>query len=725
MSEVEVETELDDEDRLAAHVAKLVEVAEQYSDQQQPERERALEYYDGVMEDLPAEEGRSKSVSKDVRAIIKKLMPSVVRTLLSNDKVVEYAPVGPGDEEAAEQATEYVNHVVIKECGATTAIYDAVSDAFLLKTGILKWVAYKRNKVVTHEFTDQPSAALLGLEGEDGVEIIDMVEHEETDPGVLDLDPDARRHDFKLRRMEEQTDIRLEAVPRGSFIIYPGSASIDDSPLVGERQIETRSELVSRGLDKKLVESISAYDGVSGDDDDGDAREGEDWTDLRGQTSKAMEEVLVYEVYVRLDLDKDGIAELYKICLAETGAAEESKHVVLSQEPVDEAPYADIVSEREAHQFEGHSVAEDVMDIQRIKTALLRSTLDNIYWQNNKQPTVDPGKLTEEGMEAVTNPAFGKPIVLKNGANVNEAVGWQDVPFIADKSFAMMSYLDDEARDRTGITDSSGGVNPELLQDMTKFAAALLSESGIAQTAMIIDSLSGNGASDGGIRKAFKGLLKLVIAHTDQPRTVRLRKEWVEYDPRHWNVNMDCTVNVGLGAGSKERDLAVLQMIMGLQEKLLTMIGPDNPYVKPEQLYNVLEKITETAGFPSADPYFTEPNPQEIADKLAKQNEGGGASEAQIRAQTQMAIEQVKADARSRVEGAQMEADIRVEQFRANMTAEIEKMRADNNREITELRLEVDLLKHTDKMDLERQKMGLAPVHIDRPLGRDLFDVAG
>lgn len=717
--------DLKNEDRLASHVAKLVDVAEQYSDEQQDDRERALEYYDGKMDDLPAEEGRSQTVSKDVRSVIKKLMPSTLRTLLSNDKVVEYAPAGPGDEDAAAQATDYVNHVVINECGAKTAIYDAVSDAFLLKTGILKWSAYKRQKLTTHEFTNQPSSALLGLEGEKGIEIVDRVEYEETDPEVLDLDPDARRYDFKLRRMEEQIDIRLEAIPRGSFLIYPGSGNIDDSPLVGERQIVTRSELVSQGHDKDLVDSISAHDGKSEDSDDENAREGDDRTDLHGQTSKAMEEVLIYEVYVRLDLDEDGIAELYKICLAETGSTEETKHVVLSQEAVDEAPYADVVAEREAHQFEGHSVAEDVMDIQRIKTALLRETLDNIYWQNNKQPALDPSKLTTEGLEAVTNPAFGKPIILKSGANVNEAIDWMEVPFVADKSFAMMNYLDEEARDRTGITDSSGGVNPELLQDMTKFAAALVSESGIAQAAMIIDSLSGNGASDGGgIRKAFKGLLKLVIAHTDKPRTIRLRKEWVEYDPRHWNVDMDCTVNVGLGAGSKERDLAVLQLILGLQKELLATIGPDNPYVKPEQLYNVLEKITETAGFPSADPYFTEPNPEEIKTKLQGGGENG-PSETEQKIQAQMAIEQVKADARSQVEHAQMEADIRVEQFKAHMTSEIEKMKAEASQAVTELRLEVDLFKHTDKMQLEREKLGLAPVQIDRPLNGDLFDVAG
>lgn len=109
---------------------------------------------------------------------------------------------------------------------------------------------------------------------------------------------------------------------------------------------------------------------------------------------------------------------------------------------------------------------------------------------------------------------------------------------------------------------------------------------------------------------------------------------------------MDCKVNVGLGAGSKERDLTVLQLILGLQKEILASIGADNPFVKPNQLYNVLEKITETTGFPSAEPYFTKPNEEEIAAKLQQE----GPTEAEKKLQAQMQLEQMKASAKSAIE---------------------------------------------------------------------------
>ena len=56
-------------------------------------------------------------------------------------------------------------------------------------------------------------------------------------------------------------------------------------------------------------------------------------------------------------------------------------------------------------------LADDLMDLQRAETVLMRQTLDNIYWTNNPQPTVQEGAVIN--MDAVLNPEFGKPIRVK------------------------------------------------------------------------------------------------------------------------------------------------------------------------------------------------------------------------------------------------------------------------------------------------------------------------
>lgn len=676
---------IDSTEALANHVARLVSVAKDYLNEQSASRDRAQEYYQGTMKDLPAKAGRSSVVSYDVRATIKKIMPSVMRTIFGGGDVVKYMPVGPGDEDGAQQATDYVNNITIRESNVEAALHDAIHDAMLLKTGILKWCAYRQRKVTIQQYTDQPDQAVVGLFDDPEVEILEYSESEETDADVLALDPNARRHSFKLRRVEEKVSPKIEAVPRGMFLITPGADSIEDAELVGEIQIKTRSQLVSEGYDKDQVAKLALAAEL--DDEDEDERMGEDYTSLKAQTRTATQEVLVYEVYVRVDLDDDGVAEIWRLVYGEgkgqTG--QQGSHIVLGMEAVDEAPYAAVVMERDPHQFEGHSAFEDVEPIQRVKTALLRGILDNIYAQNNLRPYVNPRHV--ENPESLYNGAFGQPVFLKDGAIAKDAVAWESVPFVASNAFEMLPYWDQQVKERTGITDASAGLDADNLHNTSATAANLLSESGIAQADAIVRSLA-----NGGVRKAFRGLLRLIIAHADGPRTVQLKGKWVQYDPRVWNMDMDCSVNVGLGGGSKERDMATLQTIYAVQKELLLGMGVDNPFVSADNLYNTLAKITETAGFPSPEPYFTQPKPEEVKARLEAERNKPNPDVEKIQAQGQVQMQVKQMD---------VQASAQLEQQKLALQAEADKVKAAADRDKEMAQMQADLMTAKQQADLE------------------------
>lgn len=711
--------ELDDMAGLIAHVARLKDAAVDYLAEQSKARQEAMEYYEGVMKDLPAEEGRSSAVSNDIRANLKKVMPSIMRTICGGGDVVKYLPVGQEDEDGAKQATEYINLIGPAEFDVETAIYDVIHEAALLKTGIIKWCAYRQKQVSIRKYTDQPTEAVVGLFDDPSVEITDYSESEETDPDVLAAYPDAARHSFTLRRIKDVVRPRLEAVERGSFLITPGADEIETAELVGEELVLTRSKLVEMGYDKGLVWGLTRDDGLKDDDQ---ARDGEDYTEARRETVKALQLVRVWEVYVRLDRDNDGIAELYRIVFG-SGSSETESHTVLGFEKVDEAPYASVVIERQPGQFEGRSLFDDLKPVMRIKTAVLRSTMDNIYATLNRRVAYQSQAV--ENPEVLTNGKFGAPIELKPGYKLSDAVDWEEIPFTAEKSFAMLEYWDRVATDRTGITDASGGLEADDVNGTSATAANLLSERGIAQADMMVRTIA-----QGGLRKAFRGLLKLVIAHSDGPRTVRMNGEWVQYDPRVWNAEMDCEVNIGLGGGTKERDMAVLQVIYGLQKELLLAMGADNVFVKPDQLYNTLEKITETAGFPSAQPYFTSPDPQEVQAKLDEQKnapdpevvkiEAKGrvdAQLAQMQAQTTLQLEQAKLDIQAQSERmkaevardketAQMQADLATRQQESAMAAQLEAQKIGFEREKLQAEMAMKDRELQMKREIELLKLG-------------------
>lgn len=682
------------------HVARLVRVCADHRDHQQKGRETALEYYRGEMLDLPSKAGKSSVTSQDVRAAIKKLMPSITRTILGSDTVVSYEPIGPEDEGAAQQATDYVNMIVIPESDAERAIYDAIQDAMLLKTGILKWCAYTTKKVEFEEYTDQDDNAILGLTEVPGVEVLDLESEPETDPAVLELDPNAKRHSFRLKYFSEKTDIKLEAVPRGSFLISPEAESIDAAELVGEEQIVTRSQLVSWGYDRDLAEALTTHHAP---EEDEESRKGDDWTDERSESLKAQQEVLIWEVYVRLDTDDDGIAELHRIVFGEgkgDQGGEDGKYVLLGQETVSEAPYGEVVIERDAHEFEGHSLYEDIRDVQRVKTAVLRAVLDNTYAMNNPRPGVDTGALThpEDAMDWVP----GKPIRFKSGTNLMQALQWAQVPSIAASAFPVMEYMDLIAKERTGITDASGGLGPEALTNTSATSAMIASESGIAQTDAIVRTVAAC------LRKPFRGLLRLVVAHADKPRTIKLKGEWIDYDPRSWNASMDCTVNVGLGGGTKERDVNILRMILQEQKEIMMTAGPSNPMVSPSQLYNTYAKLIEASGMSNVDPYFTEPDPEQVKAMLDQQAQKPSPEETKM--QGKMQVEQMRMQANRDKEMAQMEADLQVEQMRiaASTQDNAEKWAIEREKLAQQRQKHLETLQQQREIEFSRMRMTIA-----------------
>jgi len=682
--------EMTDEE-LSRAVNTLVKDAEAYRQQVYPDRLRAQEYCDGIMNDTPSDDGRSKVVSRDVRSEIKKVLPSVVRIILGNEKVVEYQPNAQGDEAQAEQATDYVNYLIFPESDGPTAVHDGISDALTLRNGIIKWWQEKKIEVKYSEHSGLDDMAFTQLVGDDDVTVLAHTAREE------EIDqPDGTQaritvHDVKIKRQETCSRPKLASVAPEHFLMHPDALTLLDSPIVGENYRIRRSDLVAMGYDRKKVEALPmATSSATEQDAEEISRRRNVWI-KDDPASKSMQDIEYYELLVRLDVDGDGIAELRRMVFAGGLTAD----YMLENEPWDEINYADIVAERRTHQWEGNSVFDDTEDIQRIKTVLLRQTLDNLYWQNNQQPIVQETQIVNP--EAVTNPTFGLPIRVKAGVDVRTALGFNVVPFVADKSYQMLSYLDEEKHDRTGISDASSGMAPDALQNMTAKASAMVEQAGIGQTELMVRTIANC------LKPVFRGLLKLIIQHQDKPRTVRLRNQWVEFDPRTWNADMDCTVNTGLGAGTRERDMMMMQFVIGMQEKLLAAFGPNNPFVKPDQLYNAVSKVVEAAGLKSPDMYFTKPDPQEVQALL--QAQASKPSPEQEKTQGQLQIEQAKGQIQLQLkdkdiqkdaskEAAQRDADLVIKQ------AELEKETQAKMHD-AQLKAQGD----ADKMQLEREKL--------------------
>ncbi|WP_457662469.1 portal protein [Sinorhizobium medicae] len=662
--------------QVAAQVSQLVKDCENYRDELSVDRIKAMEYYDGIMKDTPADPNRSKVVSRDVRSAIKKVLPSVIRTILGNDKVVEYQPVNEGDEAAAEQATDYVNFVVFPESDGYDAVQDAAHDALKLRNGIIRWWYDKKRKVQVSKHTGLEEQALVQLVADDDVEVLEQEAYEEQIDTPQGPQP-VKLYNVKIRRVSEYGCTKLAAVPLEEFLIHPDAISINDSPITGMKTRLRRSDLVEMGYDREKVDSFPAS-GSDIEEEEEEFTRRRDAFDENDSIVKALQEVDYYELYVKIDADDDGIAELRRMVFA-GGLAEVN---LLEDEEWDEVPFADLIVERRPHQREGNSVTDDMAEIQRVKTVLMRQTLDNLYWQNNQQPIVQEGTIANP--EAVLNPKFGQPIRVNQGVDVRGAVGYNTVPFVAEQSFGMLSYLDQEATDRTGISDASSGMAPDALQNMTAKASAMIEAAGVGQTELMVRTFAQ------GLKRVFQGLLRLVIKHQDKPRTVRLRNQWVTFDPRQWNAEMDVTVNTGLGAGTRERDMMMMQVVGAQQEKLLAAYGPvNNPYVSAENIWNSVSRGVEAAGLRTPDLYFTKPTPEQI-----KQLEQAQANKPDPE------MEKVKIKAQADQQKAQLDAQLQREKMQHEAQLETQRIQQEMALKRYQIEQEIQLKRQTNAMQM-------------------------
>jgi hypothetical protein len=144
------------------------------------ERADSLDYYLGDMsKDMPAQDGRSKAVSTDVADTIEGLMPNLMDIFAGSDEVVRFEPVGPEDEEAAQQETDYVNHVFMQQNPGFMVLYSFIKDALLSKIGIVKvwWEENEQEERETYyDLTDEQFAMLsMAVAESDGK--MKIVEH--------------------------------------------------------------------------------------------------------------------------------------------------------------------------------------------------------------------------------------------------------------------------------------------------------------------------------------------------------------------------------------------------------------------------------------------------------------------------------------------------------------------------------------------------------------------
>lgn len=650
--------------------------------------ERALDYFNGVMtRDTPAPPGRSKAQSNDVADTIGWIMPGLMRVFFSGDTMGEFQMQLPEDEEAARQATDYINYVFLRECDGYTVGWNAMHDALTVRIGIMKaW------------WDDTPEyrvELMTGISEEDFVSLtnspdVEVLEHTAV-PSMaiegMDFEPIPPTHNLKIKKVLNPGKIKVAAVPPNEFLIDVRATDIHDARFLGTKTRETRSDLIKMGHDRDKVMAAPVNNSMAGTDSELPSQNDiNHWSETAFRNDKAMEEVDYYELYVLLDKNGDGIAEWVQVIMAGgTG----TNNILSCEEWGDPVPFAKLTPYDIPHQFEGRSVADDVVDVQQRKTVITRNMLDNFYLQQMQQKAVQEGAILNP--DELENPQIGGTIRVKSGVPVDQAYMPIVTPFIGEAALAVLEHEDRVIERRTGITQATAALDPDTLQNQTAAAANLIADASHSRQELIARNFA-----EGGYADLFRIMLKLSVKHQDRQRVIRLRGKWIDVDPRAWNADMDVTINVGLGTGSKERDMMMLEQIYAKQREAIAQLGEDNPVVTPSRVWHTIDQMVNAAGLKNTEQYFAKVSDEDWAKyQASKQSKPDPKVEAE--------------KAKIEIQKMKMQADQEADRLKAQQDMQIAQMKIQNERELgmEKLRMEYELRMQEMQMEagLKAQQM--------------------
>ena len=602
------------------------------------DRIKSQRYFEGET-DIGQEDGRSKIVATKVRDTIRAIKPSLMRVFLSSENPVEYIPTSQEDVVGAEQATKYA-HWKFQQLGGYTLLNNAIHDALVKKTGVLKIWWEENTSATIHTYTNVTDEEMAAIVNEDDVEVIEHTEETEIEVDEMGNQLSSSMHSLKVSHRKANGELKIMAVPPEEFVVDRNAKSVDDAYIVAHRTEMRVSDLVEMGYD---FEEVSNLSGLSSDDSYTDSeafeRKGYEQDEEQNTQDISMKKVAVTEAYMKMDKEGTGVAIMYRILMA--GGDDK----VLECEPYGDVPFAVFEVDPEPHTFFGRSVADLVMNDQDSSTAMLRGMMDNVALTNSPRQGYVQGQVN---VDDLMNNEIGGLVRMKSPQALVDIA----TPFVAGQVLTAMQYMDDAVEAKTGVSRASMGLDPDALQNTSATAARLQAQQGSAQIEVMARNIA-----EGGLKRLFKLMLHLLVENSCEETLMRLHGNFQPVDPRVWNTGMDLQVNVGVGTGQEAERHAALNQALQMQMQIWSTYGAGNGLVTMTGIRNTLGDMLALQGVRNVDRYFNPMTPEMEMQLMQQQQQMEAENQQMSEAEALVQAEQYKADKKAEMDMLKAQID--------------------------------------------------------------------
>ena len=636
--------------------------------------------------------GKSSVTTREVAEAVDGALPQLLKIFTQSVDVVEFTPQNDGDATVAENVTAYVNHIFNKDNAGAIIMHNWFWDSLVNKVGIVKAFWDTEEDVTEEEYFGLSQDELAMLMQEPSVEIVEQEElMGEAMPVGVDpmtgeplLQQAPSTFNVRLKKTVDASRVKIENIPSNEFMIDRHADCIDESRFVAQRKMLTRAELVSLGYDKAIVDELTTDDEIT--------KDGFQHSVDVNTTDKTQDLIAYYECYIDIG-DEDGLAKKHRICYA-------SKQI-LSDEEIDYVPYYSLCPFPVPHEFYGQSMADRTMELQFIKSTITRQMLDNLYLTNNSRVGAVEGQVN---LDDLLNSTAGGIIRMKNPNAIVPMV----VQSSAGQSFPMLEYLDGVQAKRTGVSDMNQGLDANVLQNVSATAVATMTAQSQGKLELIARIFA-----DTGIKNLMRGILHLVCKYQSEPRALAINGKPLNIDPREWDNLYNVNINVGLGNGTGDEKIAMLQMVLAKQEQILQQYGLTNPLVNLKQYRETLAKFINASGYKDDAQFLNEIDDakmQQVMQADAQQDKTPPeVKAAQAIAQAEMEKAKMKAQTDAQAQQLkQQELIQKVQQEQQELELQRKQQELDSARELLKIqqeraKLEADIALHTAELQLKEE----------------------
>lgn len=620
-------------------------------------------------------EGRSKVVDHATEDTINWMMPKLMRALMQADELVSCEDPASDDQGQAKCAADYLRHIFFKDNDGETIVHDFAFDALLQRVGNIR--------VTWADPQPKPPRVLEGVS-------IEVLQKYIADPEYQILEQeteDEQTYALKVQHTPKMGRCVVENIPPEEYAFSRRARSSRAADYQRWKREMFLADLMRQY--PEYAHQLSPDGDRASDDSNRETQDSrldarfpdEPSTTTRTETQRAgRRKVWLIEEEIRVDFDGDGITELRHI--------KRVGDVILENIEIERSEFHVWTPIRIAHRMVGRSLHDTIADLTRIRTVILRNTLDSMSQSLVPRTVVNTALVEDDTIAALLDADIGGVIRVKG--NAQEAIFPLVSPDLSAQGLQMLEYMDQRSEEATGVTRHAQGLAPDAITD-TKGGIEALQGAANERIELVARWLAK------GLQHVFESILHNICAHQDGPRLVKIKGRAMQIDPRIWSDEMAVEVSTGMATENRQTRLNNLSMLEQKQASIITQAGSDNPLCGVSEYRTTLAMLTEAMGFKSPERFFKEipddyqapapmPDPKVALEQSKFEFE-------QQKAQHAAELERTKAEQAAQLEREKYQFQTQVEAARAETDERIAVLKIQGEQRIAEMRIaaETDL----------------------------------